>query len=127
MNEIKSCGVILCAVIVCVIFKNLKHEYALFIRMLVAISAFFLTLGMMYPIFNYVNEITKNTSLNKYMPTIFKSLGIAYTVQLTADICRDAGEATLAERICTIGKIGILVLSLPLIKELINLSQTVLE
>ena len=127
MNEVKACGIVLCALVICVVFKNVKNEYSLFVRMLITISIFCVSLSICYPVFTYISEIAKNTSVNKYIPILFKALGIAFTVQITSDICRDADECSLAERICFFGKAEILIISLPLIKNLFQLTETLLK
>ena len=127
MNEIKACGIIICALIVCVIFKNLKNEYALLIRIAIAVSVFTVSLGIFYPALTFISEISKNTAINAYIPILFKALGIAFAVEITSDICKDAGENALSERISFFGKAEIIVLTLPLIKNLFELTQGLLK
>lgn len=127
MNELKACGIIICALIVCVVFKNLKSEYSLFIRIIITISVFSVSLGLIYPILNYISEIAKGTAIDTYLPILLKSMGIAFTVQITSDVCKDAGEGALAERVIFFGKSEILVISLPLVKSLFSLCEDLLK
>lgn len=127
MNEIKACGIILCSLVVCIVFKNLKSEYSLFVRILVTTGIFASSLSMIYPVLNYIEEISKPTAINKYIPILFKALGIAFAIQITSDICIDAQENSLAERICFFGKVEILLVSLPLVKEILTLCEDVLS
>ena len=55
-----------------------------------------------------------------YLPFILKSAGIGFISQTTADICRDSGEASAGNKIATAGKLGILTVCLPLIKQLLD-------
>lgn len=127
MNEIKACGIVLCALIVCIVFKNIKSEYSLFIRLLITVSVFCISLSIFYPVLKYIEDISKGTAIYQFIPILFKALGIAFAVQITADICRDAQENSLAERICFFGKAEIIVISLPLIKNLFQLCETLIE
>lgn len=127
MNEIKACGIILCALIVCVIFKKVKEEYSLFIRIVITACVFAVSISVLYPVFNYISEIGEGTTIQKYVPSLFKALGIAFTVQITSDVCKDAGENSLAERISFFGRAEILTISLPLIKNLFSLTQDILK
>ncbi len=127
MTEIKACGIILSALIICVIFKDIKSEYSLFIRILITVSVFGVSLSIFYPVLTYINEISKNTTASKYVPILFKALGIAFSVEITANICKDANEHSLAERISFFGKAEILLLSLPLIKDLFKLTENLLK
>ena len=127
INEIKACGIVICALVVCVIFKRIKDEYSLFIRIAVTSSIFIASMGILYPVLVYITEISKDTPIQAYVSTLVKALGIAFTVQITADICKDAGEGSLAEKITLFGKAEILVISLPLIKSLFVLTEKLLK
>ena len=127
MGEIKACGIVLCALVVCIIFKRIKEEYSLLVRIVIAVSVFTISISILYPVLTYVSEIAEGTEIKAYIPTLFKALGIAFTVQITADICSDAGENTLAERIAFLGRAEILVISLPIIKNLFSLAESLLK
>ena len=127
MNEIKACGIVLCALIVCVIFKRIKEEYSLLIRIVVAASVFTVSISVLYPVLTYISDISEKTPIKAYIPTLFKALGIAFSVQITADICKDAGEGSLAEKITLFGRAEILIISLPLVKSLFTLAESLLE
>ena len=127
MSEIKACGIVLCAVVVSAVFKNIKNEYSLLIRLLITVSVFGVSLSIFYPVLKFIEDISRNTSIHQYIPVLFKSLGISFAVQITSDICKDAGESSLGERICFFGKAEILAISLPLIKNLLTLCQGLIQ
>jgi stage III sporulation protein AD len=76
---------------------------------------------------SFLDEISKNTPVYQYIPTLIKALGIAFVVQITADVCIDAQESALAERITLFGKAEILIVSLPLIKNLFKLCENIIS
>ena len=121
------CGIILSALIVCLIFKNLRSEYSLFVRIFITSFSSLATLAMFYPILSFIDEISQNTAVYSYLPILIKSLGIAFVVQITADVCNDAQESSLANRIILFGKAEILVLSLPLMKNLFSLCESLVK
>ncbi len=127
MNEIKMCGIILCALVICVVFKNLRQEYSLFIRIGITVLITVVSIAILYPVLSFIEEISKNTIVYGYIPTLIKALGIGIAVQITADVCNDAQESALAERITLFGKAEILVISLPLIKNLFELCENIIK
>ena len=127
MSEIKTCGIVICALIICIVFKNIKSEYSLFIRLAITVALTVASLSIFYPVLTYIDEISKNSNIRSYIPTLVKALGIAFAVQITSDVCKDAGETSLAERICFFGRAEILVISLPLIKGLFQLCEKLLD
>lgn len=127
MSEIKVCGFILCILVLCSFFKNIKSEYSLFIRLAATIGISFLVLTMISPILEYIEKISMNTPVSQYIPVLFKALGISLLIHITSDVCHDVGETGLAEKVILFGKIEILTLSLPLITELFNVATGLLE
>lgn len=127
MNELKACGLIICSLIICIIFKNLKNEYSLFIRIIITLSVFGIAISIFYPVLAYIEEITSNTQIYQFVPIILKALGIAFSVQITADICKDAQESSLAQGILFFGQAQILVISIPLIKNLFQICEGLLK
>lgn len=127
MTDLKLCGIIICCVVLSTVFKNIKNEYSLFIRIAITISVSIISLVMFSPIFEYIDEITKNTKINVYLPTLIKILGIAIISELTIDICNDVGESSIASKVSLFAQTEILLLTLPLIKELFTICKSLLR
>ena len=58
--------------------------------------------------------------IGAYLPFILKSAGIGFISQTAADICRVSGEISAGNKIVTAGKLGILTVCMPLIKQLLD-------
>lgn len=57
---------------------------------------------------------------------IFKVLGVGFLTELGADVCDELGAGTLGKRLVFFGNAEILLLSLPVLKELLTLSGELL-
>ena len=71
--------------------------------------------------------MSESAGTSKYIETILKGLGIVILTQISADICRDSGECTLAGHVETVGKLELLLLCIPLIWEIFATAETLLE
>lgn len=127
MNEIKLCGIVICCVVIVSIFKGIKNEYTLFLRILITIFISSLSFILFLPILEYMDEITKGTQIHACLPPLIKILGIAIITELTSDICIDAGEISIASKVSLFAKSEILLLTLPLIKELFSVCQELIK
>ena len=56
----------------------------------------------------------------KYTVAMLKMVGVGYAFGICSDVCRELGEASLAEAICLFGRVEILLLSLPFIKTIVE-------
>ena len=74
----------------------------------------------------YFHEKISDTALESYLKVVLKAVGLAFIGQLTADLSRSAGENVVAEgvEICT--KTEIILVSLPLITEIIETAELLL-
>lgn len=120
-NSVKACGIVICALCVLVLFKNMRSEYSLFVRLAITIGISIFSIAVIYPVLTYIGEIAKGTDIELYLPTLIKVLGISTAVQITADTCKDTGEEALAGRIYLFGQAEIIVLSIPIIKNIFDL------
>ena len=57
---------------------------------------------------------------NMYIKILFKLLAIAYICQIASNICEDLGYRSISFKIETIGKVSILLLSIPIIQSLLE-------
>ena len=63
----------------------------------------------------------------EYTGILFRALGIAVLTHLTAELCRDCGESTVASGVETLGKLEILTLCLPLIGSVMEMAEEILR
>ena len=127
MTDFKMCGLAMCGVLLCTVFKSIKNEYSLFVRLVISVAIMLFSFSLMIPILNYIEQITQNTIIYSYIPLLIKVLGIAIIVQLTVDIAQNTGEDAIATKIALFGKMQILILTMPLITDLFNLCKELLK
>lgn len=58
---------------------------------------------------------------------LYKTIGIALTVKLGGEVCRDAGEAALAAAVETAGAVCALLVSLPLLRAVLSMLLELME
>ena len=79
-------------------------------------------LAKVYPVVDYLFELTDSSNISEYFSVILRVLGISFIVQIGADICRDFGEPSIASKVEFAGKAVILVTVLPLLRSVISMS-----
>lgn len=56
----------------------------------------------------------------EYVRVILKMVGISYVAGVCSDICTDLGQTSLAGAISSVGRVEIMILSLPYVKRIIE-------
>ncbi|MCI9449037.1 MAG: hypothetical protein HFE30_02135 [Clostridiales bacterium] len=119
---IKICAAALIALIAAVILKAAKMPNAEIIALV------FIGIVSTRLIFNLeqtvalIKNMSEETAVLPYLEILFKALGIALITDFTSDLCKNAGEGMIAEYVGLAGRSEIMLLSLPLIRELMSIS-----
>lgn len=124
---LKYCGAALCALIGVIILKGQKSEFSTFVSLAASVILLGAAVSAFLPVTEFVFEAIDTSGFGEYLTTLTKALGITLAVQLSADVCRDAGEASLGAKLELVGKAEILVLCLPLIRDLITLATDIVR
>jgi stage III sporulation protein AD len=78
------------------------------------------------PVLEYVKTLSYQSGMSSYFAVAIKALGIALVCQLASEICRDCGEASVGGRIELAGKAAIIIISLPVLKNLVTFARELL-
>lgn len=125
MDVIQVAALAVAGVLLAVQFKSGKAEYGIYLGAALSILIFFQILGKLNVILEVIKTIGEFLPLNKiFAGTLLKMLGITYVAEFSASICQDAGYQTIARQIEILGKLTILVMSMPI---LLVLLQTIRE
>ena len=124
---LKIIGAAVLVAVLAFIFKELKKEYASIILIAGGIFITLWSLAYIFPVINYLRELTGSSEISEYFNIILKVLGISFLVQVGSDICRDLGEESIASKVEFAGKAVILVIVLPVLKSVIGMGFDLLR
>ena len=123
MSIYSICGLALCAVMICLL-PGIRHsEYATAIRILFGVMIFGLSFSLLMPYLDLIRRFTESSNMEAYFPLLLRAVGIALLSEVTATVCRDAGEESIAKSVELLAKAEILILSFPLIKQLFDTAE----
>ncbi len=115
MDIIKIIGVGFITLIVTIIFKEYKKEYAIFPGLIGGAIIFFLSLDVLQDIINFIEQISKNSYYKNFISLLLKITGISILTEYAISICKDSGETAIANKIDLGGKLIVISLSIPVI------------
>lgn len=121
--------VVAVATAVCALYiKQVRPDYAL----CVALAGILFILSGILPKVAYIvtriqNMVAKGSFPTEYIAPIMKIIGISYVSEISADICRDAGEEGISHHVQTFGKIAVAFVALPIVTEVFELIMGLVE
>ncbi|CDE14028.1 stage III sporulation protein AD [Clostridium sp. CAG:470] len=127
MEIIKIIGIAFIALIIIIMLKQYRPEYAIFISILTGILILFLVMDRLTGIINLIETIQDKFSINtQFIALLIKITGIAFLSEFAVSVCKDSGEAAIASKIEIGSKIIIISMSIPIISSLLEIILKIL-
>ena len=122
MEIVKIIGIALTALIVIVILRQYKPEYAIYVSIIAGILILYIAMEKITGIINLLQSISDKTYINKnFLGILLKITGIAFLTEFAVSVCSDAGEKAIASKIEIGSKVVIITMSIPIITSLLEL------
>ena len=127
MEVIKIIAIGLIALILIILLKQYKPEFALYISLLTGVLILILVMDKLTGIIQLIQSISNKANINNQFITILiKITGIAFLSEFAVSICKDSGETAIASKIEMGTKIIIISMSIPIISSLLEIIINIL-
>ncbi len=128
MEILRILGIGIIAAVLSLLIKQHRPELAIAIPILGGAAIFLCSIPYLRAVVEMFGKLAEQAGLrNQYLRLILKMIGVAYLCQFSAELCRDAGEASIAGKIELGGKLLILVLSMPVVYQLLGLIEAIIN
>lgn len=127
MEVIKIIGIALIALIIIILLKQYRPEFAVYISLLTGVLILVLVMDQLAGVISLLQSLANKTSVNMtFLSILIKITGIAFLSEFAVSICRDSGEGAIASKIEIGSKIVIISMSIPIISSLLEIILKIL-
>lgn len=121
MDIIKIIGIGFLSLVIILILKQYKPEFAVYASLIAGILLLFLIMDKMYGVIGLLQELASKANINsQFLTILLKITGIAFLTEFAVSICKDSGEVAIANKVDLGGKVIIITLSIPIISTLLE-------
>ncbi len=125
MDIVKIIGIAFVAIIISIILKQYKPEYAIYVSIIAGALILVMSISKISGIIELLNNLASKSQINnEFLTILIKITGIAFLSEFAVSICKDAGESAIASKVELGGKVIIIAISIPIISALL---ETVLK
>lgn len=122
MEIVKIIGIALISLIIIILLKQYKPEFAIYISLLTGVLILVLVMDKLTGIISLIKSISNKTSINNnFLNLLIKITGIAFLSEFAVSVCKDSGESAIASKIELGTKIIVISMSIPIISSLLEL------
>lgn len=128
MLVFKIIGIGICGTVLALTVKQYRPELAIAVPVLSAAAILLLCVPYLSSVLTMFQNIAEESGIDTaYVKIVIKIIGVAYICQFASDICKDAGESSIAGKIELGGKVVIIALSMPIIYGLLELTSKIIS
>ena len=121
MEIIKIIGIGLVALILIIILKQYKPEFAIYVSLLAGALILVLIFSKISGIIELINNLTNKISIHKeFVTLLIKITGIAILTEFAVSICKDSGETAIASKVDMGGKVIMVSMTIPIMAGLLE-------
>jgi len=120
MDLVKIIGIGFVTLIIALVLKEYKKEYAIFASLIGGMLIIFFSIETLSYIVEFINDLTQKSNYNNFIELLLKITGISILTEYAVSICKDSGESAIANKIDFGSKILVISLSIPVISTTIE-------
>lgn len=114
-------ALLMIAVVLALSLKSKNPEISSLVSVAVCLAIVGLCVGRIQTILDGMNRVCNYIHVDKvYITILLKLLGIAYICEFAAGISKDAGYQAIAAQIELVGKLTMLMVSMPVLMQVLN-------
>lgn len=120
--DLRICLLAITALTLAIVIKQWKADLLPLVRLAAVLVFAFLLISSAAPLISFLRSMMNTSAASKYTEVMLKALGVAILTQCCSEICKECGESGIATGVEMAGKLEIMLLSLPLINDVLKLA-----
>lgn len=121
LHILQLVGIGLIATVLIAVIRPHAPQFAMMIGLIAGIFLLLSVVQNMQSVISTLSQLASAAKLDHgFLSTVLKIIGIAYIVEFAAQVARDAQEGALAGKIELAGKVGIVILAIPIITDVVQ-------
>jgi len=105
-----------------VVLRELRKEYLPMIFLAMSVAVLLVIIPKIGEAVGFMRELEENVN-TEYVGVILRGVGVTYLTGTACEICKSVGENGIAGTIETVGRTELLLMCIPLFRELIGVAM----
>lgn len=128
MEIVQVIGIGLIAAVIISLLKKERPEITMQISIATGVVIFLFMMAKLTVVIQALQQIATKVNIDViYLNTVLKIIGIAYLASFGVELCRDAEQSAIAQKIEFAGRILIIALSIPILMAVMDMMLTIMQ
>lgn len=128
MDVLQIAGIGIIAAVLAVTIKSWRPDIAILVSIGAGVILFLGMADSLSKIFQDLDNIVRKSGIRfEYIKIVIKLTGIAYITKFASEICSDCGEKAIAVKVELAGKAAVMLITIPVIDNFLNMVIAMLD
>ncbi|PWM38712.1 MAG: hypothetical protein DBX52_06480 [Clostridiales bacterium] len=128
MSIYQLLGSVIACLLIYLLLKGVNERFAVFASAAGAILILFYVCTKLSSVFVFINHLADSAGINNgYFEVVIKGLAVCYLGEFTVSTCKDCGQNGWGDKVELACRCTLLVLSIPLFEDFLNIIVGLLE
>ena len=124
----KVFGITMLALIVLTLIRKSNSDIGMILRAVCGVVLATVSISLIRPVIDFIEEIGALGNIGgECVEVLLRVLGISVLSHIASGVCRDCGETSLASYVDMAAKAEILIISIPLMKSVLDIATDLLN
>lgn len=119
MDTWRICGLALLCVVVFSVVRGMGRDFEIPMKLTSAVVFLGIIVSLSRPLMVYLRKMLAEGAVSEYAEILMGALGVAMLTGICADLCRECRETGIASYVEMAGRLEILLLCVPLIRDVL--------
>lgn len=127
MEILQVIGIALVSASLLTLIRRARPDFAMPVSLAAGVLLFLLVADKLVAVFVLLEDLSSLARLDiSYLTTVMKVIGVAYLAEFGAQVCKDADEGALGARVEFAGKVVVLLLTVPVVRAIMQAVLTIM-
>ena len=125
MILLKVAAVAVAGAVLGLVIKKNSPDMSLMLTIALAMAGLYLAFDVIVGVVEFIRTLAEATNISlTAVEIVFKTVGISLVTKLASDVCRDAGQSSVASGVELVGSLTALYISLPLFESVVSMIRS---
>jgi len=125
MLLLKVAAVAVAGAVIGLVIKKSSPDMTLMLGLVLSLAAVFAAVDLITSVVEFIRDLAEAANVSPaVLAVVFKTVGVSIVTRIASDVCKDAGQSSVASGVELVGSLTALYVALPLFETVVGMIRS---
>lgn len=127
MLLMKVAAVAVAGAVLGLVIKKSNPDMSLLLGLVLSLAAVFAAVDLIASVVEFIRSLAEAANVSPaVLSIVFKTVGVSIVTRIASDVCKDAGQSSVASGVELVGSLTALYIALPLLETVVGMIRSLI-